>query len=104
MSTNFAVRTKKLKEAKEFYSNFLGFPLESQTKTELDINADPMRLFVIDDEIPSGPILELFVPDLEKAKTELIANGCTIIKWEGKGKDCYIKDPFGVTFNIWEEK
>jgi len=23
--------------------------------------------------------------------------------WEGKGKDCYMRDPFGLTFNLWEE-
>lgn len=104
MSTNFAVRTQDIQKAKAFYSDFLGFKLRNETSTELDIDAHPLTLFAIKDEITSGPILELFVPNLEKAKIELQSKGCTIIKWEGKGKDCYIKDPFGVVFNIWEEK
>ena len=49
-----------------------------------------MTLFVIKDEIQSGPIMELFVDDLENAKEELLNNGCKIIKCDGKGKDCYI--------------
>lgn len=47
--------------------------------------------------------MELFVDDLEKAKEHLLSNGCTILKWEGKGKDCYIEDPYGLRFNIWEK-
>ena len=52
-----------------------------------------------------GIILELFVDNLEKAKQCLIDNGCEIIKWKGKGKgkDCFIIDPFGIVFNIWEQ-
>ena len=64
MSTNFAVRTPDIKKAKDFYSDFLGFPLRSETSTEFDIDAHPLTLFTIEDEIPSGPILELFVENL----------------------------------------
>jgi hypothetical protein len=47
--------------------------------------------------------LEFLVEDLEAARDHLIGNGCKIIKWEGKGKDCYLQDPFGVVFNLWEK-
>jgi len=103
MSVNFAIRTKNIEKAEKFYSNFLGFPIRSKNENEIDINAHPMSLFVIKDDEPSVPILELFVDDLEIAKEELLAKGCTIIKLVGKGKYCYIKDPFGVVFNIWEK-
>jgi hypothetical protein len=33
-----------------------------------------------------------------------VANGCKVLRWRGKGQDCYIQDPFGVIFNLWEEK
>ena len=48
--------------------------------------------------------MELFVDDLEAAKRFLTDNGCKIIRWEGLGKDCYIEDPFGLRFNIWQVK
>jgi predicted enzyme related to lactoylglutathione lyase len=46
--------------------------------------------------------MELFVDDLEAAKQVLLANGCKVLRWKGKSQDCYIEDPFGVRFNIWE--
>ena len=47
--------------------------------------------------------MELFVDDLDKAREILETNGCKILRWRGKGQDCYVQDPFGVIFNIWEE-
>ena len=47
--------------------------------------------------------MELFVDDLEAAREVLIANGYKVLRWKGKGQDCYVQDPFGVRFNIWEE-
>ena len=43
------------------------------------------------------------VDDLEKARETLEANGCKVLRWRGKGQDCYVRDPFGVIFNLWEE-
>jgi hypothetical protein len=31
-----------------------------------------------------------------------VAAGCEVIRWPGEGQDCYIRDPFGVTFNVWK--
>ncbi len=47
--------------------------------------------------------MEFCVDDLDVARDSLISKGCRVIKWEGKGKDCYLKDPFGMIFNLWEE-
>jgi hypothetical protein len=44
------------------------------------------------------------VPDLEEAKQELLATGCTVMRWDGLGKSCYMRDPFGFTFNVFEDK
>ncbi len=43
------------------------------------------------------------MPDLEAARDQLVAKGCEVVSWEGKGEDCYIRDPFGFMFNLWEE-
>ncbi len=71
MSTNFAIKTKNIEKAEKFYSDFLGFPIRSKGENEIDIDAHPMLLYVIKDDESSGPILELFVVDLNKAKEEL---------------------------------
>ena len=85
-----------------FYSKVLGFKNRSQDPNLGDHDADPRNLFVIEDHEFSGVVLELFVENLERAREELINNGCDVIRWRGKGQDCYIRDPFGVIYNLWE--
>ena len=102
MSSNMAVRTEHFAEAVSFYSGVLGFANRSSDPDLGDHDAHPLNLFVIEDQEISGPVMELFVPDLEAAREELVAHGCEIIRWRGKGQDCYVRDPFGVIFNLWE--
>ncbi|MFQ5552443.1 MAG: VOC family protein [Thermoplasmata archaeon] len=102
MSPNVAVRTPDPAEAVAFYTKVLGYPMRSDNAGVADLDADPWNLFVIEDKRIRGPILELFVDDLEVAKETLVAEGCKVLRWRGKGHDCYVEDPFGVVFNIWE--
>ena len=102
MSPNVAVRTQKVSEAVKFYSNVLGFTDRSNRSDQADLDANPLNLFIIEDQEIAGPVMELFVDDLEQARDELVAHGCKVIRWRGKGQDCYIQDPFGVIFNLWE--
>jgi predicted enzyme related to lactoylglutathione lyase len=104
MSPNVAVRTQKFSEAVDFYATVLGFEDRSSDPELADFDAEPLNIFVIADGEFSGPVMELFVDDLEEARAELVANGCKVLRWRGKGQDCYIQDPFGVIFNIWEQK
>ena len=103
MSTNIAVRTVQFSEAVNFYSKVLGFPNRSKNAELADLDADPLTIFMDDDREFVGPILELFVDDLDSARDYLIENGCKVVRWRGKGKDCYIQDPYGVIFNLWQE-
>jgi catechol 2,3-dioxygenase-like lactoylglutathione lyase family enzyme len=102
MSPNFAVRTHRFSEAVDFYSNVLGFENRSADPELADLEAGQWNLFVIEDEEERAPVLELFVDDLEQAREILVANGCRVLRWRGKGQDCYVEDPFGVVFNVWE--
>lgn len=103
LSSNIAVRTSQYNKAVDFYSRLLDLPNRSQSPDLADFATDPLSLFVIEDEEISGPVMELFVDDLERAREELVARGCEVIRWRGKGQDCYVRDPFGVMFNVWEE-
>jgi catechol 2,3-dioxygenase-like lactoylglutathione lyase family enzyme len=103
MSPNIAVRTQnRFSEAVDFYTNVLGFQNRSNDPELGDLDANPINLFVLEDDEFRGPVMELFVDDLEKAREILEANGCKVLRWRGKGQDCYVQDPFGVIFNIWE--
>jgi catechol 2,3-dioxygenase-like lactoylglutathione lyase family enzyme len=103
MSPNIAVRTDRFSEAVRFYTEVIGFENRSQDPELADLDASPLNIFIIKDDEVRGPVLELFVDDLEAARQELVANGCKVLRWRGKGQDCYIQDPFGVIYNIWEE-
>ena len=104
MSPNVAVRTQgQFAEAVNFYTNVLGFQNRSDDPDLADLDAAPINLFVLEDDVFRGPVMELFVDDLDEARETLEANGCKVLRWRGKGQDCYIQDPFGVIFNVWEE-
>ena len=103
MSPNIAIHASDPDKAIEFYTKVLGFPNNSSDPGTADIDANPLRMFVMKAEPAIGVVMELFVDDLDEAKTILLENGCKVIRWEGKGKDCYIEDPFGLKFNIWQK-
>ena len=103
MSPNVAVRTARFAEAVDFYTNVIGFQDRSDDPELADLDANPLNFFVIEDAEFRGPVLELFVDNLEQARDTLVANGCKVLRWRGKGQDCYIEDPFGVVYNLWEE-
>lgn len=102
MSSNIAVRTNRVQEALKFYTEVLGFNNRSDDPDFGDFEASPLTVYVDQDHELSGVVLELMVEDLDQAREELVRNGCEVIRWRGKGQDCYLRDPFGVIYNIWE--
>jgi len=103
MSTNIAVHSKKWKNAIHFYQDVMGLDVK-ESQTHLEVQNGPIFMYVQDNPGVDGIVMEYFVDDVEIAKDYLEKQGCTVLKWEGKGKDCYMKDPFGLQFNLWEEK
>lgn len=104
MSSNIAVRTDRVQAALDFYSRVLGFHNRSDDPCFGDFEASPLTMYVDEDDELNGVVMELIVDDLDLARDELVGNGCEVIRWRGKGQDCYLRDPFGVIYNIWEEK
>jgi hypothetical protein len=45
-------------------------------------------------------VMEYYVDDLEVARDYLESSGCKVIMWKGKGKNCYMRDPYELTFNL----
>jgi catechol 2,3-dioxygenase-like lactoylglutathione lyase family enzyme len=94
-------------EAVRFYRDVIGLETVEENPGSIEFSAEPYRLFVDRSDahgsVALGMVLELLVHDLEIARQELVDAGCEVIRWEGRGKDCYIRDPFGAIFNLWEE-
>ena len=108
MSPNVALPTDRPNEARQFYKDVLGFPVRHLEPATTEFNASPLSLFVDTEQAAprdglQGPVLELEVEDVEAAREHLVANGCTVLRWEGRGGDCYLRDPFGMTFNLWQD-
>ncbi len=74
MSPNIAVRHQNYANAVEFYSNVLGFKDRSTDPALADFDADPINLFVIEDDEFNGSVMELFVRNLEEARDYLVEN------------------------------
>lgn len=89
-------------QAVEFYQKVLGLKVVQKEGDTVELDAEPFRLF-IDKGQPLGPIMEFLVLNVEAAKDELLKAGCKIVRWEGKDGCCYMSDPFGFIFNLYEE-
>ena len=102
-SNHAAVLASDLKAARDFYENVMGFELIDSTDDQLIFKTGDSYFYVVYDIDLSGAVLEFCVDDVYDARDRLVNKGCRVIKWEGKGKDCYMQDPFGMIFNLWEE-
>jgi len=47
-----------------------------------------------------GPVFEFLVPDVEAAKRRLVDAGCLVVEEDAAIPRCYMRDPYGVVFNI----
>lgn len=104
MSKNIGYQVEDIEKAKHFYESVMGLQeSEDSSVEEIQYRTKHNSIFLMPGSENLGPIMEVVVSDLEAAKKYLVENGCEIVRWHGKGKDCYVKDPFGMVFNVWEE-
>ena len=104
MSKNIGFQVEDVEKAKLFYQTVMGLKESKDHKRQdqrLVMNHN--SIFLIPGSENLGPVMEIVVNNLEEAKVYLVENDCEIVRWEGKGKDCYVRDPFGMIFNVWEE-
>ena len=102
-SNHAAVLARDLRASKDFYETVMELELVNSTDKQLVFKTCDSFFYVIHDSDWTGTVLEFCVDDLDASRDRLGSKGCRVIKWEGKGKDCYLKDPFGMIFNLWEE-
>lgn len=82
-----------------FYVDHLGFEITDQNPKMIGLHGKHINLF-IEPGPPIGPVLEVTVDNVEKAKAKLVRNGCEIVKDEPDFPRCYIKDPNGLIYNL----
>lgn len=93
------LRTENWSEAVHFYGSVLGLPTAYESPTMTGFETGAFRLYVEKGK-PHAPVFEFLVRDVEAAKKQLIAAGCTVVEEDPSLPRCYLRDPFGMVFNL----
>jgi catechol 2,3-dioxygenase-like lactoylglutathione lyase family enzyme len=101
-SRDVLIQTERMDAAATFYEKVLGLKVFERSERLIGFETGGFRLF-IDKGEPYGPVFEFVVPDLEQARKLLIENGCRIEIEDPRVPRCYMRDPFGLIFNVAEE-
>ncbi len=102
-SRDVLLQAEDLDAAVHFYETVLGFKVSHRSETLVGFETGSFCLYV--EKGPSyGPVLEFKVADLDATKRTLIAAGCKIESEVPSIPRCYVRDPFGLTFNVAERR
>jgi hypothetical protein len=99
--TDILIQASDPNAAASFYVNCLGFEITGEDPHMVSLHGAHINLFI--ERGPAlGPVLEVTVDSVVAAKMELEKNACRVIKDEPEFPRCYIKDPFGLIYNLRE--
>lgn len=85
-------------KAADFYVKNLGFIITGE-KPMLELSGPQINLY-IEKGPPLGPVLEVTVSDVDEATERLLAEGCTVIKDEPNFPRRYMRDRYGLIYNL----
>jgi catechol 2,3-dioxygenase-like lactoylglutathione lyase family enzyme len=95
------IRTPDAQAAADFYLNVLGLAVTQRFGDIVGFETGTLQLFVEQgDALP--PVLDFLVRDVQATKAVLVAAGCVIVEENPNVPRCYLRDPFGLTFNLGE--
>jgi len=93
------IQAEDPKGAASFYVEQLGFEVTGETANMISLHGAHINLFI--ERGPAlGPVLEVTVANVEDAKARLVDNGCEIVKDEPDFPRYYVKDRFGLIYNL----
>ena len=97
--TDILIQSPDPKSAAKFYVDHLGFEITEEIPNMVSLCGKHINLFI--ERGPAlGPVLEVTVDNVEEAKQRLVKQGCKIVKDEPEFPRCYIKDPYGLIYNL----
>ncbi|MGB9458463.1 MAG: hypothetical protein WCB12_20610 [Bryobacteraceae bacterium] len=97
--TDILIQAQDPKLAASFYVRQLGFEITDEQPNMISLHGEHINLFI--ERGPAlGPVLEVTVGNVEESKAKLVENGCVIVKDEPDFPRCYIKDPYGLIYNL----
>lgn len=98
-SRDIILRTQNWTEAIEFYRSVLGLPITYRDPSIIGFETGSFQLFVEKGD-DHGPVFEFLVADVQSTKQKLIAAGCIVIEENTSTPRCYMRDPYGLVFNL----
>jgi predicted enzyme related to lactoylglutathione lyase len=97
--TDILIQAPDPRKVADFYVEQLGFEITGDDPMIISLHGSHINLFI--ERGPAlGPVLEVTVDSVEAARLRLVKNGCAVIKDEPDFPRCYIRDPFGLIYNL----
>ena len=97
--TDILIQAPDPEKAASFYVKQLGFEITGDDPQMISLHGNKINLFI--ERGPAlGPVLEVTVQNVAQARLRLVENGCQIIKDEPDFPRCYVKDPYGLIYNL----
>jgi predicted enzyme related to lactoylglutathione lyase len=97
--TDILIQAPDAEKAALFYVNHLGFEITDNNPKMIGLHGKHINLFIEPGPF-LGPVLEVTVDNVVDAKQRLVEEGCEVVKDEPDFPRCYVKDPFGLIFNL----
>ncbi len=97
--TDILIQAPDPKSAAAFYVQQLGFEITGEQPNMISLHGPHINLF-IEPGPALGPVFVITVANVGEAKLRLVENGCEIVKDEPDFPRCYVKDPFGLIYNL----
>jgi len=99
--TDILIQSPDPKKAANFYVKELKFTITGETANMLSLHGKNINLFI--ERGPAlGPVFEVTVKNVKRAKANLKKKGCRIVKDEPDFPRCYVKDRNGLIYNLTE--
>jgi predicted enzyme related to lactoylglutathione lyase len=93
------IQAQDPKKTAMFYVKQLGFEITDEKPNMISLHGEHINFFI--ERGPAmGPVLEVTVASVEEAKRQLVKSGCEIVKDEPDFPRCYLKDPYGLIYNL----
>lgn len=96
--SDILIQSPDPESAAAFYVEHLGFTITSR-EPMLELAGKHINLY-IEQGPPLGPVLEITVPNVAEARRRLVAQDCVVVKDEPEFPRCYLRDPFGLIYNL----
>ncbi len=98
-SRDIILRTDRWAEAVSFYETVLGLKIIYRSDNLVGFETGAFVLYV-EKGATHGPVFEFLSSDIQSQKNRLLAAGCSLLEEDASVPRCYLKDPFGLTFNL----